>query len=136
MGIFKTFARRVVLGLVVATVSNMAIAIDDFDDPTTPFNWIGSQTLGPRIYGGGWIKFGVTGGIPPYTCDFYGEQFVFDARTPEGKNMLSVLIAANLAGKKVDVWYLHGPDSGAYGLRDNQCDETKMAQVFRIGIRD
>jgi hypothetical protein len=66
--------------------------------------YIGNQSIS-NLYGAGNIKFGINN-PPSDTCGFYGRHFVFDATTKAGQNMLTILLAAKMANKNVDVWYI------------------------------
>ncbi len=73
-----------------------------------PFSSVfGGFTMGDtivKIYGSSEIKFGLTN-APALSdvCTYYFRQFKFDATTPEGKNMLSILLAAHMANKPISV---------------------------------
>ena len=61
-----------------------------------------------KMYGAGTILFGVDNEDSTKVCDYWGRSFKFDATTASGKNMLSILLSATLAGKKVDIWNKRG----------------------------
>src|SRR5215831_12907106 len=52
----------------------------------------------------GTIYFGTTS-QPPNTCSYFGRYFKFNASSPEGKNMYAALLAAQLTGRNIFVWY-------------------------------
>jgi len=53
-----------------------------------------------NMYGAQVFSFGVS--TPPAdTCSNWSRQFIFDATTTEGKNILSILLAAKLTNTKI-----------------------------------
>lgn len=67
------------------------------------------------------------------TCSNWGEHFKFDASTPIGKNLLSVIMSAKAANQTVNVWYLDSPKSGTN--QTNGCTTSEMADLTAIGIK-
>lgn len=91
---------------------------------------VGDQmTLG--IYGGDQIRFGITN-PPADTCSYFGRHFVFDATTEKGKNMLSILLAAEMSGREVDVWYTPSTTPGT--VNGAGCGQNTLAIVTAIGL--
>ena len=84
------------------------------------------------VYGSNQINFGVTT-QPKGTCVYFGRHFRFDATTPGGRNILTILLSAVASGKNVDVWYAHRPVPGKN--QTNGCNEGNLAVVKYIGIR-
>ncbi|WP_155761643.1 hypothetical protein [Alteromonas mediterranea] len=85
-----------------------------------------------KLFGNGSILFGVST-PPPNTCDYFGRHFKFDATTDGGKNLLSILLAAHLSDKNVDVWYLPSKLPGS--SEDNGCNpHDTLAVVTQIGF--
>lgn len=87
-----------------------------------------------KIYGSRVIKFGVDNADAATTCSYFGRVYMFDATTDNGKNMLSILMAAHLSGKKVDVWYSDSESPGT--THENGCSTSNMAVVSEIGFSD
>lgn len=86
----------------------------------------------PRsIYGSGTIKFGVDN-PPDDTCVYYNRTFKFDGTTVQGKNILSILLAAKMAGKKINIWYK--PSSNPGTSHSDGCTINDMATITEIGI--
>ncbi|WP_218419953.1 hypothetical protein [Alteromonas lipotrueae] len=85
-----------------------------------------------KLFGNSNILFGVS--APPLnTCDYFGRHFKFDATTDGGKNMLSILLAAHLSDRNVDVWYVPSklPDSN----EENGCNANDtLAEITQIGF--
>lgn len=80
----------------------------------------------------GWAYFGLKIQLPN-TCSSWGEHFRFDTSLPGGSNMLSVLMAAKLAGQKVTVWY---QDSSAPGSdQTSGCQGDAISMLTNIGIQ-
>ena len=78
------------------------------------------------------VEFSVS--VPPgNTCSLWGYHFRFDATTPGGKNMLSILLAAKLAGKRVNVWYT--PSSAPGADQTSGCNLGTAAVLTTIGLR-
>jgi len=83
------------------------------------------------VSSGGTVHFGLVTQLPN-TCSSWGEHFKFDATTPGGKNMLSVVMSAKLANKTVNVWYT---DSSAPGAdQTNGCSGSAISTLTNIGI--
>lgn len=85
-----------------------------------------------NIFGSGTIKFGIDG-APSDSCDYHGRYFKFDATTAAGKNILSILLAAKMAGKGVNIWYT--PSSTPGTNVTNGCSVNSLATVTEIGIK-
>jgi hypothetical protein len=80
----------------------------------------------------GWVYFGLTSQLPG-TCSYFIEQFKFDASTPTGKNLLSVIVSAKLAEKDVTLWYTDSPVPGT--TQANGCHAGTMAVLNAAGVR-
>jgi len=81
------------------------------------------------MFGSDIIMFG-TSTPPADTCSHHGRHFKFDATTESGKNLLSILLAAKLANKKIDIWYKESTAPGKVG-----CNSNEVSEVINIGIR-
>jgi hypothetical protein len=68
---------------------------------------------------------------PADTCRWYGEHFTFNVDSAAGRAMLSNLLAAKAAGKKVTLWYYSSPAAGAN--ETNGCDQGKISLVSGVG---
>jgi hypothetical protein len=85
------------------------------------------------IYGSGNISFGINS--PPNTlCEYWGRYLTFDATTVEGKNMLTILLSAKMAGKNIDVWFLPSTVPGT--TQANGCTRDSLGVLTQIGIAD
>lgn len=85
------------------------------------------------IYGSKGIGFGIAkNNLPKDLCSYWGRQFTFDATTESGKNMLSILLAAKMANKKIDIWYRASKAPGTN--QTNGCNGSSMAVLTMIGI--
>ena len=96
-------------------------------------NFTSGQT--PKmIYGADTIRFGVDNPPAGKVCDSYGRHFQFNATTEGGKNILSMLLAAEMSGRKIDVWYTESstPDTD----EQSGCWTGTMATVISIGLVD
>lgn len=94
--------------------------------------WAGDLEV-KKMFGNSTIFFGVS--TPPSdTCDYYGRDFTFDATTEGGKNMLSMLIAAYMADKKVDVWY--APSSLPATTEKSGCNPNTIAVMTQVGFSE
>jgi len=83
------------------------------------------------MYGADFVELAVS--VPPAnTCSLWGYHFRFDATTPGGKNMLSILLAAKIAGKRVDVWYT--PSSAPGTDHTSGCNAGTAAVLTNIGL--
>ncbi|WP_347331330.1 hypothetical protein [Marinimicrobium locisalis] len=97
---------------------------------TASANYLGNRE--PRsIFGAGVIKFGVDN-PPDDTCDYHNRTFKFDGTTERGKNILSILLAAKMAGKNVNIWY--SPSSKPGTSASTGCTINDMAIINEIGI--
>jgi hypothetical protein len=85
------------------------------------------------IYGSKGVAFGIAKqNLPKDLCSYWGRQFTFDATTESGKNMLSILLAAKMANKKIDIWYRASKAPGT--SHTNGCKHSTMAVLTMIGI--
>ncbi len=83
------------------------------------------------MLGGDFVEFAVS--VPPgNTCSSWGYHFRFDATTPGGKNMLSILLAAKMANKRVNVWYT--PSSAPGTDQASGCNAGTAAVLTSIGV--
>ncbi len=79
----------------------------------------------------GWVAMGLITQLKS-TCSNWGEHFRFDGSTPGGKNMLSVIMAAKMADKPVNVWYTDSTNPGTD--HTNGCSGSAMSILQNIGI--
>lgn len=86
-----------------------------------------------KMFGSTAILFGVAN-PPTDTCDYFGRHFYFDATTDSGKNMLSMLLAAEMANRKINVWYVES--TAPQTTEKNGCVQSSMAKVESIGFSD
>lgn len=85
-----------------------------------------------KMFGAGVIMFGAENAPTGSTCSFFGRHFSFDATDESGKNMLSILLAAHISGKRVEIWYTPSTASGSN--EKSGCNESSMAVLTKIGI--
>lgn len=69
---------------------------------------------------------------PAGTSSYYWRFFKFNATTPEGKNMLAVLLMAMDSTKKIDLWYVESTDAGKD--ETNGATEATLAKATCISI--
>lgn len=86
-----------------------------------------------KVYVGQYISFAVNS-PPADTCSLYGRQFKFSGTTESGKNLLAMLLAAEMAGKDVDLWY--GASDKPGSDQTTGCDSGNMAVIYSIGFSD
>lgn len=84
------------------------------------------------FYGAKAFQFGVVN-PPADVCSDYGRHFIFDATTPEGKNMLSVVLAAKVTKTKINIWYTPSTTPGSD--QNSGCNVATMAIVDGVGIK-
>lgn len=84
------------------------------------------------IFGSTKIRFGIQS-PPDDTCNYFGRHFQFDATTEKGKNLLTILLAAKMGNKQIDVWYV--PSSAQGTDQTSGCTHESMAVVSEIGIK-
>lgn len=113
--------RKVLIGICALLMSSASYAA-----------YIG-QVTPTRMFGSNVILFGITETPPADTCTYFRRQFKFDATTPGGKNMLSILMAAKLANQKVDIWYAASPTANT--TETDGCTSATVATISSIGIR-
>jgi len=83
------------------------------------------------IYGAGLILFG-TDRQPSGTCSYFKRYFRFDATTPAGKNLLTILLMAKASDRSVDVWY---NKSSAEGKNEtNGATKNNVSVLVQIGV--
>ncbi|MDH5325959.1 MAG: hypothetical protein OEZ68_00660 [Gammaproteobacteria bacterium] len=84
------------------------------------------------LYGAKTMAFGVDLSVAN-VCNYFGRHFRFDATTPEGKNMLAILLTAISTKRKIDVWYTA---STAPGTDNNSgCTFGALAVITSVGIK-
>ena len=93
--------------------------------------YIGNQTPA-KLFGAASMHFGISS-PPADTCDYFGRHFTFDATTAGGKNMLSILVAATMAKKNIDIWYEVSTTPGT--TEKNGCTYNTLAKINLIGLR-
>ncbi len=86
-----------------------------------------------NIYGANSIQFGIDS-PPEDTCSFHKRNFRFVATTDSGKNILSILLATKLSGKKINIWYNAAENPGT--TETNGCTEIGLSEVYQIGIAE
>lgn len=69
---------------------------------------------------------------PSNTCDNWSQHMKFDSTTDGGKNMLSVLIAAKLSERRLDLWYSASDAPGTNNT--NGCTQSVMAVLTGVGL--
>lgn len=95
--------------------------------------YLAGQTTS-KLYGGKYFQFGVHNPPTGKVCNYFGRHFRFDATTSAGKNILSVLMAAEMADRKVDIWFSKStaPDTD----EESGCDANSLAVIYQIGLAD
>jgi hypothetical protein len=83
------------------------------------------------MYGSKTIQFGADT-QPRGTSSYYGRYFRFDGTTPDGKNILQILLTAISLDRKVDVWFEISVDAGKN--ETTGATEANMSKVVHIGI--
>lgn len=94
-------------------------------------DYLGSKTPG-FLYGHQYVVFGINSPPSGTTCSYWGRQMRFDATTPSGKVMLTILMTAIASKRNVDLWYT--PSSNPGTDQTNGCTEAGLATVTAIGI--
>ncbi|MGD8908499.1 MAG: hypothetical protein PVI92_04060 [Chromatiales bacterium] len=84
------------------------------------------------MFGSDNIKFAVNNAPTGSTCTYYNRHFTFDATTDSGKNMLLIILAAHMSGKKVALWYK--PSSAPGSNQNSGCNESSMAILTAVGF--
>jgi hypothetical protein len=77
-----------------------------------------------------WTYLGVTSAPAATTCDSWGEQFSFDHTTVDGKVYLTKLLAAQMANRAVDLWFLPSTAPGTA-----PCVPAVMAKLTGVRTR-
>lgn len=96
-------------------------------------SYIGGKTT-YSVYGNDYISFGVDAPPTNSVCDYHGRQFRFNAKTDKGKNMFAMLMAAELANRKISVWYTNSTAPGTD--ESSGCTTSTMAVLTAIGFAD
>ncbi|MCX4028597.1 hypothetical protein H0A36_14045 [Endozoicomonas sp. SM1973] len=65
------------------------------------------------------------------TCSYFGAKLKFDATTPKGKSMLSLVLLAKATGQPISVWYT--PTTGT-GDENSGCNPGNLAVVNEVGM--
>lgn len=113
-------------------MKTIALLISLLCIPIANANYLGGK-VPIYIYGNSNISFGIKNPPLNYVCSYYSRNFTFDATTEAGKNMLSILLAAKMANKKIDIWYQ--PSSKPGTTHKNGCGGA-IAVVWAIGIAE
>ena len=69
---------------------------------------------------------------PANTCSSWGEYFTFDSTTAGGKNILSILLSAEVSGQSgqsIDVWYTNSSTPGT-----NQTNGCSLYTLTAVGL--
>ncbi|GAA6168931.1 hypothetical protein [Sessilibacter corallicola] len=90
-----------------------------------------ANTSTKNMYVNSFVYFGIDN-APEDTCNYFGRHFRFDATTEAGKNMFSVLLAAEMADRKIAIWYTESSVAGTN--ETNGCHQGNMALVSQIGF--
>ena len=73
-------------------------------------------------------------GSPPVVCTNYSDQFLIDTSVDYGKQVMAVVLAAQLSGRRIIVWY---NDSTAPGTTEaNGCTGSAMAKITGVQLAD
>ncbi|GLX78751.1 hypothetical protein tinsulaeT_20910 [Thalassotalea insulae] len=83
------------------------------------------------IQNDGYVSFGTDKPVTD-SCNYFGYQFTFDTTTEAGKSKLSLLLAAKMAEKKVNLWYRASTTPGTD--QNNGCTRNTMALVYSVGL--
>ena len=121
-------------GRTMRMIKRSVIALSIFVFSTAVMaEWTGNHTPS-KIFGAKEIRFGVDNPPAGKVCDYFYRHFTFDATTEEGKNMLTILLAAEMSNRKLDIWYTLStePDTD----NDSGCTPSTMAVVTSLGIVD
>jgi hypothetical protein len=76
-------------------------------------------------------RFGIIG-TAQNVCSSYNRHFQFSVTTNQGKLMLSMIIGAKLAGKKIAVWYT--PSSVPGTNESTGCGDGTMAVLTQVSL--
>ena len=93
----------------------------------------GGHTI-KKLYGSSYITFGIDNAPNDKMCNYHGRHLTFDATTDKGRNILSILLAAHLSGKNIDVWYI--PSSAPGSDSGSGCAHATLAEVTQVGFSD
>ena len=114
-------------------MKNAILILSLFFATTVNAAWLGEKTP-IYIYGSSIVSFGIANPPSKDLCSYWSRNFRFDATTEAGKNMLSILLAAKMANKKIDVWYT--PSTAPGTNQANGCAHNTMAVLTNIGISE
>ncbi len=71
-------------------------------------------------------------GAPAHICWNFGEQFRIDTTTALGRQITATLLAAQLTGRQVTVWYNHSTAPGTG--EGTGCNASTSAQLTGIAL--
>ena len=94
-------------------------------------DWKGSLTIDKIRVNATWAYFSTTT-QPPNTCSLWGEFLMFDYKTEAGQVYYNSLLAAKMANKKIDIWYVasSAPDTN----QSNGCNETTASLLYGLRV--
>lgn len=73
-------------------------------------------------------------GSPPNVCTNYGDQLMVDNSVAYGKQVIAVVLAAQLSNRRIVVWY---NDSTAPGTTEtNGCTGSSLAKITGVQLAD
>jgi len=94
--------------------------------------WLGGRTPS-ATYGAKFIEFGIDSPPADKTCSFFGRHMRFDATTPEGKNIFTMLMTAIATNRTIDIWYVPSDKPGTD--HTTGCRGSSIATVTAIGLK-
>ena len=94
--------------------------------------YIANQSIS-KFYSSSYIKFAINN-PPSDTCVYFGRHFMFDATSKKGQNMLSILLAAKMANKNLNIWYVASTKKGTD--ENSGCNDDTLAKLTGVGFSD
>ena len=99
--------------------------------------FLGGETKVDRFFvqSNGKAFVGLDGDLPANACSFFQYYFNFDSTTEVGKNLLSVVMTAQVSKSTVNIWYIHSVAEAGTD-QTNGCGQNNMAVLDAIGLRN
>lgn len=69
--------------------------------------------------------------MPAGTCSYYSSTVRFDSSTPAGKTLLTTLLTAHIAERKVDIWFNRTTPNKA----GQDCSYQELSVLFMVRVK-
>lgn len=92
--------------------------------------WVGNLTIAGIVTSGAGSEVAFTT-RPEGTCNYFSSTIKFDSSTDSGKTLLTTLLTAHVAERKVDIWFHEVPAAKA----GTDCEHADLARLFMVRVK-